>query len=134
MLVHSNNQPSFKGLWEGPISRKSLGYDPHCKCGEILKEEYIYRPFKNETKESIQNTLKKENNSAYELDDLRDQDPFGPEAYFLPEVKLGKTLNITAEEYNEIMNLQQKLYEDNSISEYTVRDSKARERLLSLTV
>ena len=106
------NQTSFKGLWRGPLLTTEVGKDPRCKNGQMYKEIYEYCPFKDETTEDAINTAMKVNQSVYAMDDKRDEDPWGAEAYYLPEVKMGERLNITAEDYANIQKLKSEIYPD----------------------
>ena len=52
--------------------------------------------------------------AIFALDDKRDDDPWGPEAYYLPEVKIGERLNFTADDYEAMKELKPKAYENSS--------------------
>ena len=111
---------SFKGLWRGPLQTTEVGRDPRCKNGQMYKEIYEYCPFKDETNEEAVNTAMKVTTSVYAMEDKRDEDPWGSEAYYLPEVKMGERLNITAEDYAKIQELKPEIYPDTDTAEFSV--------------
>ena len=105
---------SFQGLWNGPVAHKKIG--EHKVYGSpVYVDTFEYRPFKDETEEQIISEIKKAGNSIYELHDDRVNDPFGPEAYHITEVKLGERLNITAAEYKDIKKMHKGFYETDDL-------------------
>lgn len=114
------NSVSFKGLWSGPEAQRLVGRDPHCKNGQIYKQTYFYYPFKDETDSDVLMQAHKINSSVFALDDKSDEDPYGPEAYYIPEVKIGERLNITADEYEQISKLSPAIFQDTTDLKYTV--------------
>ena len=126
---------SFKGLWRGPLRTVETGYrDPQCKNGQIYKQTYEYCPFKDETKEEMLETAMNMNKSVFAMDDKRDEDPWGPEAYYLPEVKMGERLNITADDYVKLQELKAEIYEDTPDAEYAKLSTDEAGKLLQRQV
>ena len=105
---------SFQGLWNGPVAHKKIG--EHKVYGSpVYVDTFEYRPFIGESDEKIAEALKKGTKSIYELHDDRVQDPYGPEAYYITEVKLGERLNVTADEYKEMTKMQTKFYDSDDL-------------------
>lgn len=109
---------SFKGLWKGPLTCINAGKDPRCKNGDVHKQLFEYLPFKDETDQEIVDTVLKFNSTIFAYNDKRDDDAYGPQAYFIPTVMIGEKLDITAAEYEKIRDLQPAIYETNHLDEY----------------
>ena len=128
------NQTSFKGLWRGPLLTTEHGRDKRCKNGAIYNEVYEYCPFKDETNEQAMETAMKMQRSVFALDDKRDEDPWGPEAYYMPEVKMGERLNITAEDYANLQGLKSDIYQDTTNFKFSKLSTDEAGKLLKYQV
>ena len=111
----------FKGLWRGPVTVTKGGKDPRCeKGGTVCRVSYEYLPFKDETEQQIVDTAMKYNSTIYAYRDKRDEDydEDNPEFYFIPSVMIGEKLNITADEYNKISQLEPTILDTDNVDEY----------------
>ncbi len=89
-IVAINNSPNFKGLWGEP--QKTFAGNEHTSLSFITK---TYYPFKNESKESIEET-KKSNQSNYHADWYETGGTYVDEKV---DVEVKKALNFTEQEF-----------------------------------
>lgn len=89
MQINSINGPQFTGLYV----KKESSRKPGKKMEGTVTSKYEYRPFQGESKSQIKEATGNKTIAYYKNDDYI---PFMTEK---AEIKLGKTLDITEEEY-----------------------------------
>lgn len=104
MQIRNINNINFQGLWYKG-QKQVVGHTkddlPVWGCS------MTYHPFKNESKEQIQNEMEKKHFPLYEcyVDNKRSY-PYKRDHYVIVKYKLGESLGITEKEYKKILQMQ----------------------------
>ncbi|MBQ3641614.1 hypothetical protein II906_06810 [bacterium] len=119
---------SFKGLWELKAP-KLIACEPNSSFfGPVYSQKMIYHPFRNEKDSEIDKAVSEYKGKLFGFIDSRDEDPYGYEKVFAPEVKIGARLGLTLNEYKRILSFQNIPLPHKTFDEYTVLQGETEKR------
>ncbi len=119
MRINSINTTNFKGLWQND---RAANFARTKDDEPINSVNYIYRPFADETKEEIRQTVEEYSVPMYGVIDKMDDNAYGYAAYVIPNIEIGPKLSMTKEQYNAYKNELTGLKEKTSIVPETTQE------------